>query len=392
MERLLFILSIAALGYLILPLAGAFRVRRRWRNFRDALYASMEMPILSYGDLRERQSGSYRFFGRIEASQGENQLWLREGGLSLLVDLTGVEVYTLPAVRTPPEEGRVEDNELTIAEGTPTAMASRRLAALPLGTKMMVAGDLCFSEGRGRLHSTADRALLCLIYDGEAETILRRAIWSGRQRNEYWNPLTPLSLTLASFTLFILAYVFLRTPRLLPFAHIALTLSLIPPAPLLPPGILFFSLYRRIWRSGRYLRAERDLIALPANRFPEKFDLKRGGAVRLPDGSDYSAEVFLSCEEALSACRDGKIRTSVGLIDRDFHDRVFYAFGCRTGHRKGGKDPFAEAVIIPGEPRELSRRCGRDARRREILAGLLFLLGIAVNGSLIFVLLWSLLI
>lgn len=391
MERLLFIILIAATGYLILPLAGAFRVRRRWRNFRNAIYASMTLPVITYADLRQGSRGRYRFFGRIEASQGEDHLWLSDGRLSLQIDLNGVEVYTLPAVGSPAEEGRIEENELTIAEGSPAALPSRRLAALPVGTQMMVAGDLSLYQGRAVLGSSAKEELLCLIYDGEAESILRRAIWSGRQRNEYWNQLTPLSLTLASFTLFILAYIFLRTPRLLPFAHIALTLSLVPPAPLLPPGILFFSLYRRIWRSGRYLRAERDLIALPTRRFAEDADLSDGSRTELPDGSLYRVEVFPSCERALEACKSSKIRTSLSLIGREFGNLRCFAFGC-SPVRPGRSDPFAESLLIPGDPRELSRRCGVVAKQREIIAALFFLLAMIVNVTIIFILLWSILI
>jgi hypothetical protein len=392
-ERLLLIAGISAFGYLILPLAGAFRVRRQWRIFRQAIYRSMELPILRYRTVRSAPegSGSFRFFGRIEASQGEDRLWLSDGSLSLQVDLKGVEIFTLPGFDAYDEEGRVEDNERAFADAAPSHVPSRRIAAFPQGTEIMVAGELVMERSRPVFHARSGTDLLVLVYDGDPSTILRRSIWSGRQRNEYWNQLTPLSLTLASFSLFILAYVFLRSPELLPYAHIALTFSLLPLAPLLPPGVLLFTLYRRTWRAGRYLRAERDLLSLPTRRFSESIPLCDGSSVRLPGGGIYRVRTYTDREEALEACREGKIRTSRALIDGRSGGRTFYAFCCTDEPRKGMTDPFAEAVLIPGEPRTLSAACSRGARIREFTAALFFLLAMISNTLIIFALLWAVL-
>ena len=394
MERLLLIAAISSIGYVLLPLAGAFRVRRHWRRFRSSIYRSMAMPILTYRIVRRGgcSGAGFRFFGRIEASQGESRLWLTDGRLSLQVDLDGVALFTLPGLDAFDEEGRVENNERAFTDAAPAHIQSRRVAALPQGTEIMVAGTLSMENDRPVFMHASDRPLLVLIYDGEPETILRRAIWSGRQRNEYWNRVTPLSLTLASFSLFILAYLYLRTPAFLPFAHIALTVSLLPLAPLLPPGLALFALYRRIWREGRFLRAERDLISLPALRFPPGVELAHAAETALPDGSAYRVEIFSDCEGALESCGGGKIRTSRALIDRDFHGRRFYVFGCAEGEPAFRRDPFAETVLIPGDPRSLSTQCGRGARRREYAAACCFLLALGLNSAIIFALLWAVLI
>ncbi|WP_319558796.1 hypothetical protein [Marispirochaeta sp.] len=396
MERLLLIAGIVLLGYVVLPLSGGVRVRRQWRRFREAIYKSMEYPIIDYPTVRTEapQGESFRFFGQIEAVQGDEQLWLTDGALSVQVDLKGVEVYTLPALNAYEAEDRVEDNELAFADASPTHLPANRITSFPQGTRLMVSGELVMVNSRPvfRSRGRGDGDLLVLIYDGAPCTILRRSIWSGRQRNEYWNQLTPASLTLASFSLFILTYVYLRSPGFLFYAHIALTMSLAPLAPLLPPGLLLFSLYRRIWRTGRYLRAERDLLSLPARRFPQTVSLRNGSRAFLPDGSVYRIRTFRGSDAALEGCPGGKIRTSRAIVGGTPDTAVFYAFGCSTETGNPPSDPFAERVLIPGEPRLLSLRCSRGARYRELLGAGIFVAALLINLLMLFMLLWFVLV
>ena len=396
MERLVLIVGIVLLGYVILPLFGGFRVRRQWRKFRDAVYQSMEYPIINYPTVRtEAITGeSYRFFGQIEAVQGEEQIWLTDGSLSVQVDLKGVEVFTLPALNAYEDEDLLEDNELAFADASPTHVPANLITSFPQGTRIMVSGELVMVNSRPVFRSRDKKGgeLLVLIYDGDPGTILRRSIWSGRQRNEYWNQLTPVSLTLASFSLFILAYVYLRTPGLLFLAHISLTMSLAPLAPLLPPGLLLFSLYRRIWRAGRYLRAERDLLALPARRFGEAVGMRNGSRAFLPDGAVYRLQTFQGLDAALAGCPGGKIRTSRIIVGNKLNNAVFYAFGCSAKAESAFSDPFAECVMIPGEPRSLSERCSRGARFRELLGAAIFAAALLINLLMVFALLWFILV
>ena len=387
--QLFLIAGIAITGYLVVPLLGAFRVRRQWRNFREALYASMEYPVLSYRVVRStRQKGLYRFFGRIEAVQGSERLWLNNGRLSVQVDLEGLAVYTLPADTEFHQEGRVENNEISFADVPPTFVHSSKISSFPQGTDIFVSGTLFYENSRPVFRAAQGAGLLVLIYDGDVRTVLRRSIWAGRQRNEYLNQFSPLSFTLASFSLFILAYIFLRTPRLQFYAHLALTMSLLPAAPLLPPGLLLYSLYRRIWRTGRYLRAERDLLVLPARRFFSDSMIRDGASTRLPDGGSYRVMTFEGMQNALVGCPDSKIRSTKLLGNADLQHRRFYGFGCAENMPEVFPDPFAEPLLVPGNPRELSRRCSRGARQREISAAILFLTALGINSTGIFILLW----
>jgi hypothetical protein len=356
----------------------------------------MEYPIINYPTVRtEAITGeSYRFFGQIEAVQGAEQIWLTDGSLSVQVDLKGVEVFTLPALNAYEDEDLLEDNELAFADASPTHVPANLITSFPQGTRIMVSGELVMVNSRPVFRSRDKKGgeLLVLIYDGDPGTILRRSIWSGRQRNEYWNQLTPVSLTLASFSLFILAYVYLRTPGLLFLAHISLTMSLAPLAPLLPPGLLLFSLYRRIWRAGRYLRAERDLLALPARRFGEAVGMRNGSRAFLPDGAVYRLQTFQGLDAALAGCPGGKIRTSRIIVGNKLNNAVFYAFGCSAKAESAFSDPFAECVMIPGEPRSLSERCSRGARFRELLGAAIFAAALLINLLMVFALLWFILV
>ncbi len=385
MVQLFLILGIASAGYLLFPLLGAFRVRRQWRVFREALYASMDYPLLSYRIVRERDRNSrFRFFGRIEAGRGDNRIWITNGKLSVQVDLAGISVYTLSAGSEPGAEYvkgiRAEQDEIVFSDIPPAYTPSRQITSFPLGTELFVAGNLIYENDRPVFQAEESRELLVLIYDGDPHMLLRRAVWAGRQRNEYLNQFTPLSLTLASFTLFILAYIFLRTPRYLFFAHLALTMSLLPAAPFIPPGLLFFSLYRRIWRAGRYLRAERDLLMLPVRRFFSETMIRGGGKTRLPDGSEYRVESCDNLKSAGEACPGSTVRTTRLIKPPELGTRRFLTFCGNSA------DPFAESLLIPGNPGDLSRRCAAGARLREIAAAWLFVTALLSSGGAVFIL------
>ena len=169
-------------------------------------------------------------------------------------------------------------------------MLWRRIYSLPAGTPMFVGGSLELENGQGRVPrpGRASRWLV-VIYDGPRETILPRAIGGGRQKNEYWNRFTLPALITGSFFLVVIAFLLLRFPPLRLPAILALTLSTFPLAPLLPPGVALYFLYRGLWKRARLLRAERDLLVLPLRYFPEE---ERTGGERtapvLPTGGRRS--------------------------------------------------------------------------------------------------------
>jgi hypothetical protein len=297
--------------YFFVPGLGAFFVRSRWRRFRKSLVEALEYPEISYRDLHSRGetaplSGRYHFLGVLEAIQEDDVIWLRGAEVALSADMRGQKVFLLPsqtvsgAVSRPDfaEEVPAEDvsadegGEALLSDETPQVVAWEKVRSLPEGIQVLLAGTLHISGRKGRFRSGKKDELLVLFYDGDNASLLRRAVWHGRQRNEYWNPFTGVSLGAGILTGMILSYFFLSAPMNRFPAIVSIVMSLAPLIPVLPPGMVFFVLYRRLWRRGRFLRAERDILKLPQRSFGEKKPRAQG---RLPDPAQTEKQA-LRCE------------------------------------------------------------------------------------------------
>lgn len=249
---LLVTIALAVTFYVVIPGTGAFLVRRRWRKFRASLLSSQAAPTLRYGAAVDgRKSAVYRFFGKLEAIQADKRIWVGDHALSVMVDLGGVPVFVMP--RTHLEDGVPTDE-------TPRVFYWRELTALAEGTEVFVGGPLVDDQGSLRFESSPTGVPLVLIFDGPQEALFSRAMWAGRQRNEYWNHLTPVSL-IAGFMAELSWAVNLSGQSRLQTV-IALVMALIPLLPLFPPGVVGFYWYRRLWRKARKFRAHRDLAVL----------------------------------------------------------------------------------------------------------------------------------
>ncbi|MBT3275745.1 MAG: hypothetical protein HN368_21520 [Spirochaetales bacterium] len=377
--------------FLLIPGIGAFFVRSQWRKFRLRITGSSMLPRVRYQrGVQEVEgfAGVFRFFGSLEAIQGNNTIWISGGSFSLSAELAGVMVYLLPSFSYSENEGVVERNEENIPDEIPQRIPWNRIFSLPEGTKMFLSGALFFHHGQRVFRSTRQHPLTVVIYDGEQDTILRRSIWAGRQRNEYWNRFTAISLIAGSLALLILAYNSLRLGTTGIPAFFAIGLSMTPILPFLPIGLPFFLLYRNLWKRARFNRAERDILKLPTRYFGYKAPASNMSAL-MPDGGRYSLEVFTSREHALAGMSKPKIRTASVMRHAQEDSRLYYVFAPEdTG---GGQvDPMAENLMIPGNPLEISLNCERKARRFEVLAGLSFLLCYLPNliSALILLNLW----
>lgn len=374
MVYLLLVVAIAAVFYAAVPGVGAFYVRSRWRKFRRRIIRGSLFPIAEYRHLASGPDGSrgnFRFFGNLEAIEGDDVVWIRSETASVEVALNKVSVYWLPSFSATQKEGREELNEENLPDEVPSEISWRRVFSLPEGTQVFITGALFCEHGKSIFRSTKDTPLTVVIYDGGGQTILRRAIWAGRHRNEYWNPFTPGSISVGSFALLILAYLLLRSPVLRFPAIVSLTVSLFPLTPFLPPGLFMFFIYRRWWKRARFLRAERDMVLLPLRYFP---DFDEGATTllsRLPDGEEIVAERWEDEEASLERLGEGKVRRASRLASRPLPERGRYVFGVRVPGSSAlvpASDPMAELILIPGNPIELSRQCSRQARQFELLS------------------------
>jgi hypothetical protein len=256
--ELLIGLTPALLFFGIIPLAGAFAVRWRWRIFRQRILAAYKWPMLDYSSAHRVGSGTddtggVRFLGRLEGIQGDTGIWLGAQGLSVMVDLEKVPIFLLPPSAS---------SDASPPDATPRVVMWKELGAMVEGSRFFVAGCpyrngstltiSSWSDGKGRP--------LVIMYDCPDSIVLDRAIWTGRQRNEYWNHLTPVSLIVGFLAQLLWAMRILDQSRL--YALIGTVTSLIPVLPLIPPGVAGFYVYRRLWRRGRRVRASRDMLAL----------------------------------------------------------------------------------------------------------------------------------
>ncbi len=395
MHPLIIVFFVSIVFFALIPAAGAFIVRSRWRSFRSALIYASRRDTAGYPEIRKSvdkghygRIGFYKFFGTLEAIQGENLIWLTDGKISIGAGMEGVNVFQLPSN---PQGGEPLGKRLNIEnfpEQMPGHISWKRLSTLTEGTKVFISGPLYSQNGRAVFRSDEEQKLTAVIYDGEEKDFLIRSIWTGRQRNEYWNFLTPGSLAVGALILIVLSYIFLRNPMQRLTALSSISFGIAPFLPLFPPGVVFFFLYRWLWKRGRYFRAERDLLRLPLRYFSETADRSRD--VLLPGNERYGEKKFLS-EDLEGLLKEGFF-LRVPSVEED-GGSVYFGYGRIDDDNRLSppSDPLAEAVIIPGDPEYLSSVCERNARMHELASALLFFSGIIINLYLFFIVLSRLL-
>ncbi len=245
----------AILFYAVLPVIGGIVVRRQWRVFRAALMASLELPELRYG-MREADGTSapgpvpaphrVRFTGRVDALGGDDELWIRSESVTAAVQVGKARVFTLAGGAAP--DGMTRLHWSSIRSVAP-------------GTRALVAGRARRADGKTVIGS-ADEPPLVLLHDGDDASMPERAIRAGRHSNEYWNPLTQVSLAMGVLAMSGIVSVSLSGGAPAMVTAVILTAAFSPLLPLLPPGLLLFFAYRFWWKRGWECRARRDLALL----------------------------------------------------------------------------------------------------------------------------------
>ena len=409
------VIIVAVLFYVVVPAIGAFFARGQWRRFRTAVTMVSHYPTATPGVVgREHAAptGYYRFFGALEAIQGDDRIWLTNGRFSVAADLRNVRVYLIPET-----EG---------GEPVPPALGSvpwSRIFSLPEGTPVFVGGAFFSEEGRGVFRDNGRTRLLVVIHDCPKESVVLRAISGGRQRNEYINPLTLPSVAIGSLSLVVLAFTLLALPER-NVALLALTAGLAPLCPFLPPGFPLYFAYRSYWKKARLLRVQRDLVRLPLRYFPATPGGNRSRrATLLPDmepylmirgtiestgyggaestgyggaeSTGYGGAVIVS-EGVRMAIPSGMAQVQVDL-PRGRRRRLKWSgesVACCGYSTEGDNvvlrkpdDPMAGSVLLPGDPEALSKECGRAARRYELVSVAFIAFDALVNVPLVFLLL-----
>lgn len=251
--------SAALVFYALLPVIGAFFARAQWRRFRRSVTEAAALRRFEAAAPSVDAPGSdpVLIAGEIEAIGGASELWIKTEGGSCVVDLSGAWVHVF-AVRA--GSARVERRRW------------RGMPSIGPGARAFIAGRIERREGRPSMDGAA--VSLALIHDGDDDDIVSRAIWAGRHENEYWNPLSQVSIALgaASMGAVLSLAISDRTPALV--TAMTLVAAFSPVMPLLPPGVIGFLGYRRFWKQARFLRARRDVEALISGHSAEVKSLR----------------------------------------------------------------------------------------------------------------------
>jgi hypothetical protein len=388
-------------------MAGAMFKRYKWHIFRRRFDELRLSPILDYRQYAQNgDDGTFRFTGGFESVTDGQTLWIRSEDLTVPVSLKHAETYLLPMQKgasslkgTPSKEGAASPEVLESAdipemfdpgEETPEKIRWERISALAEGAKVFVGGTLVCQDGRRSFVSTKENPLMVIFYDGPDHSLTARVIRAGRHRGEYWNGLTPYALAMGAISLIILAGWFLFRPAYRITVITSVFALFIPLYPILPPGLLFTVMYRRLaWRS-RILRAYRDLARLPlrylgpakVNSFIKDFatlgkEVPLKENCLLPDGTLYG---YVCCGELPPAAQEGKIPLLLPELTRA--TGPWYIFGALCPGEdlpKQTRDPFATFGILPGRPKKIARRCEILAYAMELTAWLILFVGIGLN-------------
>jgi hypothetical protein len=358
--------------------------------FRQRFDALRLKPLLDYGAYRHItvEGGVYRFIGGFESTDGHT-LWIRSETLTIPVTLAGAHTYMLPMT-----EGGAVPESFDPSEEAPERIRWDQVSSLTEGAKVFVGGKVVLQEARRGFVSTPEQPLLLIFYDGPDRTLTLRTIRAGRNRNEYWNPLTPYAFVLGAFCELLLAAFFLPRPVFHLTGITAFIFLFTPLFPLIPPGLLCTALYRRLWWRARIFRAYRDLARLPLT-----YLVPGAWECRLPDGERYGGVYY-----ALLPC--GADRIPLLLPEPRGHKTGWYIFGS-LGEKPSAEalpnelppepqlpqepqDPFAIFGAIPGNPEKLARKYTLKAYMFEIVSCMFLGAGIGITlafiGLLVFML------
>lgn len=354
-----FLFLTAFLFYLVIPVSGAFSVRKKWRIFRKNLRDSLDLPMAVPGFSRKEGSmGLYRFLGELEAIEGDDLLWIRGAQGTITADMRNASVYNMTDTGS---NSQIYENlyPYPFPKTSLVHMSWADIFSLTEGTRLFLIGELNVHNRKYCLKSSKEMPLTVIIYNEDPFTLIPRAAWCGRHSNELWNFMTPWSLLTGTLLLLIASVWLIQNSNNYAVHFISLFLSLIPLILFLPPGVFLFNLYKSFWDKGRKYRAERDLMRLPLGYGNRAVNCNADDVAynRCPTGwKGEGHQVFYPIPE--------------GLLQMSERDRQ------------------GQCIGFPDEPEVLARFCQKKAFLYESLSVLVLAGGLVIN----FILFWIVMI
>jgi hypothetical protein len=396
------IAGMAILWYGLVPMIGGIIKRYKWFMFRKRFDELRLSPILDYNRYSQiKETMAFRFVGGFESVTDGHTLWIRSENLTVPVSLQKAETYLLPMQKgtlqkenspplgnIPPLGGPIPLGKTGASEmfdpdnEAPERIHWERVSSLTEGARVYVGGLLMCKDGRWNFISTKENPLLVIFYDGPDQSLATQAIRAGRHRGEYWNVLTPYSLVIGALCLILIAVLFLSRPAFRLTVIVSIITMFIPLYPIIPPGLFFTVIYRRLtWRS-RILRAYSDLARLPL-RYLNPMEKEPDNGSRqdcvLPNGERYG---YVRCTELPPDALKGGIPMLLPEFSKSRSGDSWYIFGTlRPGEELPvqPEDSFATYGILPGKPKILTKLCAAWAYMLELAAWIMILAGIGLN-------------
>jgi hypothetical protein len=389
---------------------GGLVKRYKWYIFRRRFDELRLSPILDYSHYRQvEETRAFRFTGGVESVTDGQTLWVRSENLTIPVSLKNAETYLLPMQKSALSKKRVSpkrdasnpEDEGTIeifdpSDEAPERIRWERVSTLTEGAKVFVGGLLVCKDERWNFVSTKENPLMVIFYDGPDQSLTTQTIRAGRHRGEYWNTITPYSLVIGALCQILVAVLFLSRPAFRLTVIVSIIALFTPMYPIIPPGLLFTVVYRRLsWRS-RILRAYSDLARLPLRylslpksngkprwqKFPLNkipFDENFRQSYLLPNGELYG---FVRCAELPPEALDGKIPLLLPEFSKTKIGDSWYVFGTLHPGKELPAQPtdsFATFGILPGRPKILAGLCAAWAYMLEIAAWIVLFAGIGLD-------------
>ena len=237
---------------------GGLIERYRWHIFRKRFDELRMRPMLDYNHYRQQQEegraegnvpSSFRFVGGFESVTDRQTLWIRSDDLTIPVSLKDAQTYLLPLQK---KEGSPEI--LDPGDDAPEKIRWERVSSLTEGAKVFIGGLLACRNGQWSFESTKAHPLMVIFFDGDDQHLASMVKRAGRHRSDYWNFITPFSLVLGALSQIFIAVLFIPRPAFRLTVIVSFIALFIPLYPIIPPGLLFSMIFRRLTWKSRVLR------------------------------------------------------------------------------------------------------------------------------------------
>jgi len=293
-------------------------------------------------------------------------------------------IYLLPL-----QKDDVPDESAGAAEENLEILRSGKISTLTEGTRVFVGGCLKYINGLWSFASAKENPLVVIFFNGSDHSLASRVIRAGRPVGEFWNAVTPYSFAVGALCQILIAFSFMNRPAFRQTVIVSLLALFIPLYPIIPPGLLFTVIFRRLSWKSRILRACRDLVLLPmygfilrknkAGPYEKTYDGCRQSCV-LPGGEPYG---FVQSVELPPSDDNSE---NIPLLLPEYSElksgeswHVFGALYSGQNLPSRPEDPLAIYGILPGSPGKLARSFSVKSYVMEITAIVALLAGLGLN-------------